>query len=130
MKAQDLFDIVVTHLGTQGSRARRPGNVFACTLLDRKTGKQCAIGCLLDPENTPAYILNSQSSVRDLILLFASDLPSYFKTHEDLLTDLQYAHDYPWSRLYYLEHELRITAKNHGLLYREKFYPVLPDFWT
>lgn len=122
MKAQEVFDVIVTHLYTQGRPAR---NVFIdkCQYFDARSGRQCAIGCLIDPSKYPEAA-QFKGGLDDLIDSNVS-LPTILKDKQlwSLLRRLQHAHDCAHN-LEDLIEDLKDIAIAFNLQYRETFYPL------
>ena len=86
--AQEVFDLVVEHLFTQG-RPAYDGN-RGC-MYRTHDGLRCAVGVLIpDDLYDPAFEMSKADSV--IQELFDSDLADW-REHTNLLNDLQLAHD-------------------------------------
>lgn len=94
MTLQEIYDAVVLHLATQG----RPAMDEDGNCLYRGPGKtKCAVGCLIPDEMyDPVMDSGGGKSITDLVLHKQYSLPEYFYVGEveELLTDLQAAHDF------------------------------------
>lgn len=108
MNAQEIFDIVVTHLYAQGKQAEDGEN--GCQYRT-DAGLKCAVGCLIpddqyhpDMEGTPVDILGSR-------------LPAYLRPHVQLLDVLQLVHDSAdiWKDEVAMADSLRLIAREEGL---------------
>jgi len=136
VKAQDIFDTVVTHLYTQGRRAVLAGG--GCLYL-APDGTQCAVGALLEPDGPACQF---RGGVTDLIAAHPDDVPEWLAENLVLLKGLQQQHDIRddaprraaeaaeaahFGRT--LEAGLRHVAARNGLDYRAEHYPTPPEDW-
>lgn len=121
MNAQDVFDVVVTHLYRQGRRAT--SNEVCVYRAD--DGSSCAVGCLIPDE---AYTPDLEGS-NALLLADAAKLPQFLMPHTQLLFALQCAHDHSIAAPT-LERRLRELAAACGLTYRAEHYPPVPAGWA
>lgn len=89
LKAQDVFNIVVTHLFAQGKAAR--DSAGQCRYRTRE-GLSCAVGCLIPDE---VYRPEMEGApVKKIVREFYGFLPKDIAYHENLLRALQLVHDY------------------------------------
>lgn len=118
--AQSILDQVTEHLFKQGVAAIDPegGNCAYRT----KDGLMCAVGCLLDDD---AY--EQRFEGHGLAGLFnefdEEELPSLFRDHYDLLSQLQTVHDHEMPR-YKLEDCEEETSKE---IYHEDMMKVVKE---
>jgi hypothetical protein len=85
MKAQELFDKVVSFMIKQGKPSYKAGTC----MYRGPEGTKCAVGCVLTDHY---YRTNMEEmGIDNLIKKFI--LPKFIKNNKDLLRDLQNAHD-------------------------------------
>lgn len=89
MKAQDIFDTVLTHLRKQGKPSMDIVQGDARCLYRGPGGTSCAIGCLMPDELYDADKMEHRG-ISEFIDIF----PPEFHEHQTLLSDLQGAHDH------------------------------------
>jgi hypothetical protein len=91
MTAQEIFDKVASHLLTQNARSvRGSSDICAYRSLD---GKQCAVGCLIEPEEYEEWM--EGMAIDDLLQQknVPQTLHDRLNDHMRLLRDLQWIHD-------------------------------------
>lgn len=130
MKAQDIFNIVITHLIRQGEPAiSYNGDSAICCYRDAH-GRSCAVGCLIPDEAYDPRMENQ--SVCSVIDADFPGVPKYFKDHLQLLSDLQGLHDnvhefnsgYKLNRRFVLE--VLSIARHRGL--NTDAFPELEEY--
>jgi hypothetical protein len=119
--AQEVFDIVVNHLFTQGRPAY--DGVQGC-MYRTHDGLRCAVGVLIPDDLYDKAFENNQSNFV-IQKLFDANLANW-REHEDILIRLQIIHDNcPKTEkgtfnLAFLDTDLRNAAANFSLEYRRQ----------
>ena len=119
--AQEVFDIVVNHLFTQGRPAY--DGVRGC-MYRAPDGLRCAVGVLIPDDLYDKAFENNQSNFV-IQKLFDAGLADW-REHEDILIRLQIIHDNCLKtekgtfNLTVLDEDLRNTAANFSLEYRRQ----------
>ena len=119
--AQEVFDIVVNHLFTQGRPAY--DGIQGC-MYRTHDGLRCAVGVLIPDDLYDKAFEGSQS---DFVIqeLFDADLADW-REHKDLLMRLQGIHDHCSKKeegtfiLAFLDTDLRNAAAHFSLEYRRQ----------
>ena len=93
MKKKQVFKTVVTHLLTQNSKSTADGSE-QCKYQD-DTGKQCAVGVLIDSKNYQPDLEGKATDALEVIQAVEKSLDTNInKSDRDLLCKLQDIHDY------------------------------------
>lgn len=117
--AQEVFDIVVNHLFTQGRPARQDDGRCRYRM---KSGLRCAVGALI-PDELYKEEFEGAGAYRLIGNLYALEIADW-REHKDLLDLLQNIHDECSQttvgafNLIALEERLRAAAEHFSLEYR------------
>jgi hypothetical protein len=90
MEAQEIFDTVATHLLKQGRRSTYQGSDLMCAYRG-VDGTKCAVGVLISDELYDGTM--EGHTIYCLVDSPAWGLPEWMRANQNLLTDLQNAHD-------------------------------------
>ena len=112
MTDQELYDKVAAHLLKQGDKAGiyQPDGSFSCMYRDDK-GRQCAAGCLLEPEQYTAKLEGRGVSHSTVAVALYKSIGPY---NAELVRELQVVHDFTSPEGW--EEELRKLAEDFKLV--------------
>ena len=113
MDKQTIFDTVVNHLAAQGTQSMSGGdpdtNREAGCAYRGDNGTKCAVGCLI-----PDDMYNPKMENATVVSLAQrKELPAELYEHVDMLSDLQYAHDWSTSAAELIDKLCEIARDHH-----------------
>jgi len=88
---QELFDIMATHLMTQGTRSVNPDS--AVCLYRGPNGTKCAVGVLIPDDEYDEDMENEKAGAVAAHFIKDSDLRQEFQNNFALMQDMQQLHD-------------------------------------